>query len=129
LNAGKPGDGRQIRKADRKGLATLSAEWEALDPEPETTGGSESDTSGFDVIHLDIPGVNRHWPVPRRGARVTVGTAPPRRQPVAQGESVGVGDVLTLTLCADTREIEAAAAARLLAAIRRFIEHPLEMAL
>jgi pyruvate dehydrogenase E2 component (dihydrolipoamide acetyltransferase) len=129
LNAGTPGDGRQIREADRKGLAILAAELEALDPEPETTDGSESDTSEFAVIHLDIPGVNRHWPVPRPGARVTVGTAPPRRQPVAQGESVGVGDVLTLTLCADTREIEAAAAARLLAAIRRFIEQPLEMAL
>ncbi len=129
LNAGTPGEGRRIREANRKGLAALSAELEAPDPEPETTGDSESDAAEFVVIHLDIPGVNRHWPVPRPGAHVTVGSAPPRRQPVAQGESVGVGDVLTLTLCADPSKIEAAAAARLLVGIRRFIERPLEMAL
>jgi len=130
FKAETPGYGRQVREVDRKGLAALSAELEApFAGSAEASDGSDPKTSEFVVVHIDTPGVNRHWPIPLPGAHVTVGTTAPRREPVVRAESVGVGDVLTLTLSADPNEVEAAEASRLLAAIRRFIEHPLEMAL
>jgi pyruvate dehydrogenase E2 component (dihydrolipoamide acetyltransferase) len=130
FKAETPRNGRRVRDVDRKGLAALSAELEAPFSEAaEASDGSDPETSEFVVVHIDMPGVNRHWPIPPPGTHVTVGTTAPRREPVVRAESVGVGDVLTLTLSADPSEIEAAEAGRLLAAIRRFIEHPLEMAL
>ena len=130
FKAETPRNGRRVRDVDRKGLAALSAELEAPFSEAaEASDGSDPETSEFVVVHIDTPGVNRHWPIPPPGTHVTVGTTAPRREPVVRAESVGVGDVLTLTLSADPSEIEAAEAGRLLAAIRRFIEHPLEMAL
>jgi pyruvate/2-oxoglutarate dehydrogenase complex dihydrolipoamide acyltransferase (E2) component len=127
-SAGAPGRSARIRDADRKGLAALSTEWSALG-QGEPGRSEPAGSAGLRVTGLGVEGVDRHWPSPEPGSAPSLGFSPPRAQPVLREDSVAPGFVLTLTLCADAEALEADAAARLLAAIRRFIEHPLEMVL
>ena len=124
--AGSPAPARRVDDADRKGLASLAAE--LLAPGEESALG-EAQPPGPDLTlaYLDVEGVDRHWPAHPAGARISLGIAPPRPSPTVRGESPVAGYALGLTLSA--AEGESAAAARLLARIRRLIEHPLEMTL
>ena len=124
--AGSPAPARRVIDADRKGLASLAAE--LLAPGEESALG-EAQPPGPDLTlaYLDVEGVDRHWPAHPAGARISLGIAPPRPSPTVRGESPVAGYALGLTLSA--AEGESAAAARLLARIRRLIEHPLEMTL
>jgi pyruvate dehydrogenase E2 component (dihydrolipoamide acetyltransferase) len=124
--AGSPAPARRVDDADRKGLASLAAE--LLAPGEESALG-EAQPPGPDLAlaYLDVEGVDRHWPAHPAGARISLGIAPPRPSPTVRGESPVAGYALGLTLSA--AEGESATAARLLARIRRLIEHPLEMTL
>ena len=121
------GAGSRIREAHRKGLAALSAELSSPQgDEPEAHGEPDAPIA---LAHLDLEGVDRHWPAPPPGARASLGFARPRRGPVGRENGVEVGYVLTLTLSADPAQLDSIAAGRLLAAVRRLVEHPLEMVL
>ncbi|MCS5635592.1 MAG: 2-oxo acid dehydrogenase subunit E2, partial [Myxococcota bacterium] len=127
MGGAHPGAGSRIRQAHRKGLAALSAELSAPQGgEPEESGEAEAPIA---LAHLDLEGVDRHWPVPPSGARASLGFTRPRRVPVGRADGVEVGYVLTLTLSADPAGLDSVAAGRLLAAVRRLVEHPLEMVL
>jgi len=116
--------GSRIREAHRKGLAVLSAELD--DPPAHEAGDGEAPLA---LAHLDLEGIDRHWPVPPAGARASLGFTRPRRAPVSTADGVQVGYVLTLTLSADPAGLDSGGAGRLLAAVRRRLEHPLEMTL
>jgi len=125
-HAASDGRSTRIRDADRKGLAALSLELNALD------GAQVSEArghAGLQLTGLDTQGVDRHWPGSALGSAPSLGFGPPRRMPVVRAGSVAPGYVLTLTLSADPRWVQAEEAARLLAAIRGFIEAPLKMVL
>ena len=124
--AGSPAPARRVDDADRKGLASLAAE--LLAPgEGSALGEGQPPGPDLSLAYLDVEGVDRHWPAHPAGARISLGIAPPRPSPTVRGESPVAGYALGLTLSA--AEGESAAAARLLARIRRLIEHPLEMTL
>ncbi len=124
--AGSPVPARRVDDADRKGLASLAAE--LLAPgEGSALGEGQPPGPDLSLAYLDVEGVDRHWPAHPAGARISLGIAPPRPSPTVRGESPVAGYALGLTLSA--AEGESAAAARLLARIRRLIEHPLEMTL
>ncbi|MCS5637160.1 MAG: E3 binding domain-containing protein, partial [Myxococcota bacterium] len=96
MGGAHPGAGSRIRQAHRKGLAALSAELSAPQGgEPEEGGEAEAPIA---LAHLDLEGVDRHWPAPPPGARASLGFARPRRGPVGRKNGVEVGYVLTLTL-------------------------------
>ena len=116
----------RIRDADRKGLAALSLEWSTLD---EAEFSESPRLAGLRLTGLDTQGVDRHWPGSTQGSTPSLGFGPPRIAPVVRAGSVTPGYVLTLTLSADPRWVEADEAARLLADIRSFIEAPLKMVL
>ena len=122
-----PGAGSRIREAHRKGLAALSAELSS--PQKDESEAQGEPDAPIALAHLDLEGVDRHWPAPPPGARASLGFARPRRGPVGRENGVEVGYVLTLTLSADPAELDSIAAGRLLAAVRRLVEHPLEMVL
>ncbi len=116
----------RIRDADRKGLAALSLEWSALEADEVSESPGQA---GLRLTGLDTQGVDRHWPGSPPGSAPSLGFGTPRIAPVVRGDSVAPGYVLTLTLSADPHSLEAEEAARLLAAIRGFIEAPLKMVL
>jgi hypothetical protein len=73
--------------------------------------------------------VDRLWPDNPPGTALGLGVTPPYRRSDAGAESGEASWTVSVTLCADTRIVPANAAGPLLAAIRRLLEHPLEMAL
>ena len=127
MGGSHPGAGSRIREAHRKGLAALSAELSS--PQKDESEAQGEPDAPIALAHLDLEGVDRHWPAPPPGARASLGFARPRRGPVGRENGVEVGYVLTLTLSADPAELDSIAAGRLLAAVRRLVEHPLEMVL
>jgi pyruvate dehydrogenase E2 component (dihydrolipoamide acetyltransferase) len=123
------GQTRVIRQADRKGLATLSAELAALPESGSPTDPAATPDPGLRIVYLDVEGVDRLWPDNPPGTALGLGVTPPYRRSDAGAESGEASWTVSVTLCADTRIVPANAAGPLLAAIRRLLEHPLEMAL
>ena len=114
-----------MEDADRRGLASLARE---LSDDAAEEPGVQAPPADLLLEHLDVEGIDRHWPAPANRARFSVGVAVPRPQPVIRDGVVAPGQGLGLTLCAAS-EAEAPAAAQLLAHLRRLIENPLEMTL
>ena len=111
----------RVEDADLRGLASLAQE---LRQDPSEATGE------IDLLleHLDVEGIDRHWPALPQRARFSVGVAAPRPRAVIRDGQVQAGQGLGLTLYAAS-ESQALEAARLLAHLRRLIENPLEMTL
>lgn len=121
--ADAPGCPRRVEDADHRGLASLASELRQ-----HGDGDGEAGEADLLLEHLDVQGIDRHWPALSERARFSVGVAAPRPRAVIQDGQVVAGLGLGLTLCAAS-ESQALDAARLLAHLRRLIENPLEMTL
>ncbi|MBW2383394.1 MAG: 2-oxo acid dehydrogenase subunit E2 [Deltaproteobacteria bacterium] len=120
-----------VRDADRKGLAALAAELRDL-AERARAGRlqpSEYQGGGFSVSNLGMYGVDSVNPIVNPPQSCILGVGAARLTPVVETGVVTVGSVITLTLSADHRVVDGAVGASLLAAIKRFLEDPLEMML
>jgi pyruvate dehydrogenase E2 component (dihydrolipoamide acetyltransferase) len=120
-----------VRDADRKGLAALAAELRDL-AERARAGRlqpSEYQGGGFSVSNLGMYGVDSVTPIVNPPQSCILGVGAARLTPVVETGVVTVGSVITLTLSADHRVVDGAVGASLLAAIKRFLEDPLEMML
>lgn len=119
-----------VRDADCKGLAAIAAEMRDLAERAragrlqprEYQGGS------FSVSNLGMYGIESVYAIvnPPQSCILGVGAASP--QPVVRDGALAVGSVMTCTLSADHRVVDGATGAKLLAAIRRRLEDPIEMA-
>lgn len=118
-----------ISRAERRGLATLAEELDTLSP--LGAGGESGPTAKtrLQIVYLEVEGVDHGWPDLPSGTSIGLGVDPPRAPYPGSKESAPTGALLGLSLCADTRVIPPNTAESLLAAIRRLLERPLEMAL
>ena len=120
-----------VRDADRKGLATISAEVKDLAARArdrkllphEYQGGS------FSVSNLGMFGIREFAAVinPPQSGILAVGAG--EKRAVVKDDALAVATVMTCTLSADHRVIDGAIGARLLAAFKAYVEEPLTMLL
>ncbi len=120
-----------IRQADGKDLRAISRELKALSararegaltPE-EYTGGT------FTISNLGMYGVDSLYAIVNPPQSCILGVGAARPQPIVSDGRVAVATTAAFTLSADHRAIDGATGARLLAAIRAFIEEPALLAL
>ncbi len=120
-----------VRDADRKGLASISAEVKDLAARArdrkllphEYQGGS------FSVSNLGMFGIREFAAVinPPQSGILAVGAG--EKRAVVKDDALAVATVMTCTLSADHRVIDGAIGARLLAAFKAYVEEPLTMLL
>jgi pyruvate dehydrogenase E2 component (dihydrolipoamide acetyltransferase) len=120
-----------VRRADEKGLATISGEVKDLAGRgrdgklmPEEYQGG-----GFTISNLGMFGIKDFAAIinPPQSCILAVGAGEPR--PVVKDGALAVATVMTCTLSVDHRSVDGATGARFLAAFKRMIEEPLTMML
>ena len=120
-----------IKEADRKGLATISAEMKdlagraregKLKPE-EFQGGT------FTISNLGMFGIREFSAIinPPQACILAVGNG--EQRPIVRDGAVAVATFMTTTLSVDHRVVDGALGARYLAAFKAIIEDPLSMML
>jgi pyruvate dehydrogenase E2 component (dihydrolipoamide acetyltransferase) len=120
-----------IRKADQKGLSTISKEMRELGvraregklkPE-EYQGGS------FSISNLGMYGIREFAAVinPPQGGILAVGAG--EQRPVVKEGALATATMMSATLAADHRVIDGAIGAELLAAFKGYVQDPLSMLL
>ncbi len=120
-----------IRKADQKGLATISREMKdlagraragKLKPE-EFQGG------GFSISNMGMFGVSAFSAIinPPQGAILAVAAG--QKRPVVKDDALAIATVMTCTLSVDHRVVDGALGAQWLRAFKRVVEDPLSLLL
>jgi pyruvate dehydrogenase E2 component (dihydrolipoamide acetyltransferase) len=120
-----------IRKADQKGLATISREMKdlagraragKLKPE-EFQGG------GFSISNMGMFGVTEFSAIinPPQGAILAVAAG--QKRPVVRNDALAIATVMTCTLSVDHRVVDGALGAQWLRAFKRLVEDPLGLLL
>lgn len=118
-----------LRCADELGLAALSADRRRL-AERARAGGlpdDERDPACIAVLDVGIEGIDGVLPalVPPRAGILGIGAA--RAEPVVEDGRIVAGTTLVLSLRTAADVIDETTGARLLGAVRRRVERPLEM--
>ncbi|MCE3247092.1 MAG: pdhC [Geminicoccaceae bacterium] len=123
-----------IRKADQKGLATISKEMRDLSARARDPGGmklkpEEYQGGSLSVSNLGMYGVRDFQAVinPPQAAILAVGAG--ERRPVIKDGAVASATTMTVTLSIDHRVVDGALGAQLLQAFKGYIEDPLAMLL
>ena len=120
-----------IRRADQKGVATISNEMKdlagraragKLKPE-EFQGG------GFSISNLGMYGVKSFSAIinPPQGGILAVGAG--EKRPVVKDDALAIATVMTCTLSVDHRVIDGAVAAEWMAAFKAIVQDPLSLML
>jgi pyruvate dehydrogenase E2 component (dihydrolipoamide acetyltransferase) len=120
-----------VRAADRKGLAAISEEMRDLAGRAREGQLSprEYQGGGFSVSNLGMYGIDSVLPIVNPPQSCILGVGAGKQKPVVRDGELAVGHVMALTLSADHRVVDGAVGARLLGAIQRRLEDPLEMLL
>jgi pyruvate dehydrogenase E2 component (dihydrolipoamide acetyltransferase) len=120
-----------IRKADQKGLSTISNEMKdlarrakegKLKPE-EFQGG------GFSISNLGMYGIKDFQAVinPPQACILAVGAG--EKRPVVKNDALQIATVMTVTLSVDHRVVDGALGAQFLAELKKLVEDPLALLL
>jgi pyruvate dehydrogenase E2 component (dihydrolipoamide acetyltransferase) len=123
-----------IRKADQKGLATISGEMRDLSARARDPGGmklkpEEYQGGSFSISNLGMYGIREFAAVinPPQAGILAVGAGELR--PAVKDGALATATMMTATLSADHRLVDGATGAELLAAFKRLVEEPLAMLL
>jgi pyruvate dehydrogenase E2 component (dihydrolipoamide acetyltransferase) len=123
-----------IRKADQKGLATISKEMRDLSGRARDPGGmklkpEEYQGGSFSISNLGMYGIREFAAVinPPQAGILAVGAG--EQRPVVKDGALATATMMTATLSADHRLVDGATGAELLAAFKRYVEEPLAMLL
>jgi pyruvate dehydrogenase E2 component (dihydrolipoamide acetyltransferase) len=123
-----------IRKADQKGLATISKEMRDLSARARDPGGmklkpEEYQGGSFSISNLGMYGIREFAAVinPPQAGILAVGAGELR--PVVKDGALATATMMSATLSADHRLVDGATGAELLAAFKRLVEEPLAMLL
>ena len=118
-----------LKDADKKTLSALSAEMKdlAARAKPKKLAPQEYQGGSFAISNLGMFGIENFDAVinPPHGAILAVGAG--IRQPVVEGDSVGIATVMSMTLSVDHRVIDGALGAQLLEKIVGYLENPMAM--
>jgi pyruvate dehydrogenase E2 component (dihydrolipoamide acetyltransferase) len=118
-----------LRDCQAKSLGRIAVEARDLVERARTRKLRAHELSGatFSISNLGMFDVSEFSAIinPPEGAILAVGTV--RRVPVVEGEGVGVGRRMSLTLSCDHRVMDGAMGARFLQTLRRLLEEPLRL--
>jgi pyruvate dehydrogenase E2 component (dihydrolipoamide acetyltransferase) len=120
-----------IRQADRKGLATISAEMKDLAGRARTgkLKPEEFQGGGFSISNMGMFGVSEFSAIinPPQGAILAVAAG--QKRPVVKNDVLAIATVMTCTLSVDHRVVDGALGAQWLRAFKRVVEDPLSLLL
>ncbi len=120
-----------IRRADQKGLATISNEMKDLAARARAgrLKPEEFQGGGFSISNLGMYGVKSFSAIinPPQGAIIAVGAGELR--PLVRGGEIVPATVMTCTLSVDHRVIDGALGAELLAAFKSIVQDPMSLML
>ena len=120
-----------VRKADQKGLATISREMKdlagraragKLKPE-EFQGG------GFSISNMGMFGVSEFAAIINPPQSAILAVAAGQKRPVVKNDALAIATVMTCTLSVDHRVVDGALGARWLREFKRIVEDPLSLLL
>ncbi len=120
-----------IRKADQKGLSTISREMKdlagraragKLKPE-EFQGG------GFSISNMGMFGVSEFSAIINPPQSAILAVAAGQKRPVVKNDALAIATVMTCTLSVDHRVVDGALGAQWLRAFKRVVEDPLSLLL
>lgn len=120
-----------VRDADRKGLADLSREIRDLAERARDGKLRPNEYRGgtFTVSNLGMFGIDSVYPILNPPEACILGVGAGRAKPAVRGGELVAATLMICTLSADHRALDGAIGARLLSAIQRRLEDPLEMLL
>ena len=117
-----------IRKADQKGVATISNEMKDLAARARAgkLKPEEFQGGGFSISNLGMYGVKSFSAIinPPQGGILAVGAGEPR--PVVKDGALAIATVMTCTLSVDHRVVDGAVAAEWMAAFKAIVQGPAE---
>lgn len=115
-----------LRDVDTKSVATIAGETARLAAQAREGTLMPSALRGatFTLSTLGATGISWFTPILNPAQIAILGAGAITRQPVAEGDRVVVGSVMTLTLVFDHRATDGFPAATFLAAVRERLEHP-----
>lgn len=120
-----------VRRADTKGLATISNEIKALAAKARAgkLTPEEYQGGGFTISNLGMYGIKDFAAIinPPQSGILAVGVA--EQRPVVKEGALAIATVMSCTLSADHRSLDGAVGAEFMAALKKVIEDPLSMLL
>ena len=120
-----------IRKADQKGVATISNEMKDLAARARAgkLKPEEFQGGGFSISNLGMYGVKSFSAIinPPQGGILAVGAGEPR--PVVKDGALAIATVMSCTLSVDHRVVDGAVAAEWMAAFKAIVQDPLSLML
>ncbi|RAI56280.1 pyruvate dehydrogenase complex dihydrolipoamide acetyltransferase [Roseicella frigidaeris] len=120
-----------IRKADQKGLSTISNEMKELASRAKANKlkPEEFQGGGFSISNMGMYGVKDFSAIINPPQAGILAVAAGEQRPVVKGGQLAVATVMTCTLSVDHRVIDGALAAEFLQALKGVIEDPLSLML
>ena len=120
-----------VRKADQKGLSTISNEMKDLAARAKAgkLKPDEFQGGGFSISNLGMYGISAFQAVinPPQACILAVGAG--IKKPVVKDGAVAVATMMTATLSVDHRAVDGALGAQFLAALKKLVEDPLALLL
>ncbi|MCR0980493.1 pyruvate dehydrogenase complex dihydrolipoamide acetyltransferase [Roseomonas populi] len=120
-----------IRKADQKGLATISNEMKDLASRAKSgkLKPEEFQGGGFSISNMGMFGVSNFSAIINPPQAGILAVSAGEKRPVVKGDQVVVATVMTVTLSVDHRAIDGALAAEWVSTFKSIVEDPLSLML
>jgi pyruvate dehydrogenase E2 component (dihydrolipoamide acetyltransferase) len=120
-----------IRKADTKGLATISKEMKDLATRARAgkLKPEEFQGGGFSISNMGMFGVTEFSAIINPPQSAILAVAAGQKRPIVKNDSLAIATVMTCTLSVDHRVVDGALGARWLREFKRIIEDPLSLLL
>jgi pyruvate dehydrogenase E2 component (dihydrolipoamide acetyltransferase) len=120
-----------VRKADQKGLATISGEMKDLAARAKTgkLKPEEFQGGGFSISNLGMFGIKDFLAVinPPQACILAVGAG--EKRPVVKGDEIKIATVMSVSLSTDHRVVDGALGAQFLQEFKKLVEDPLALLL
>ena len=120
-----------VRRADQKGLATISREMKDLVSRARTNKlkPEEFQGGGFSISNMGMYGVSEFAAVINPPQAAILAVAAGQKRPVVKNDSLAIATVMTCTLSVDHRVVDGALGAQWLREFKRVVEDPLSLLL
>jgi pyruvate dehydrogenase E2 component (dihydrolipoamide acetyltransferase) len=120
-----------VRKADLKGLSTISREMKDLAARARDgkLKPDEFQGGGFSISNMGMFGVTEFSAIINPPQAAILAVAAGQKRPVVKNDSLAIATVMTCTLSVDHRVVDGALGASWLRAFKRIVEDPLSLLL
>ena len=120
-----------IRKADQKGLASISNEMKELIGRAKTNKlkPEEFQGGGFSISNMGMFGVSQFTAIINPPQAAILSVASGQQRPVVKNGALAIATIMTCTLTVDHRVADGALGAQWMAAFKAILEDPLSLML